>query len=299
MKPKLILMGSLYASMLLAQPREFVPGRILAQERSGSNRGQVISAIAKTGGQSVRLLAQTAHHVIDVPEARAAEVMEALSKTNLFAVLERDGVAHGSAVPNDPSFGTQWHLATIQAATAWNWSTGSASPIAVIDSGIDPTHPDLASRLTPGWNFLGSNSDTRDVLGHGTAVAGTIGAASNNYAGVSGVTWQNPLMPLVVLDSSNYASYSNIAQAIMYAADRGARIINISIGGSSASSTLQSAVNYAWSKGAVVFAAAMNNANSTPMYPAACTNVVAVSATTQSDALASFSSFGSWVDLSA
>ncbi len=106
-------------------------------------------------------------------------------------------------------------------------------------------------------------------------------------------------MPLVVLDASNYASYSNIAAAITYAVDHGAKVLNISIGGTSSSTTLQNAVNYAWSKGAVVVACAMNNANSTPNYPAACSNVVAVAATTSSDTLASFSNYGSWIDVAA
>jgi hypothetical protein len=175
----------------------------------------------------------------------------------------------------------------------------TSAPIAIIDSGVDPTHPDLQAKLLTGWSFLTGTSNTADVLGHGTAVAGAAAAITNNLTGVAGVAWSNPILPLVVLDSSNYASYSNIASAINYAADHGARIISISIGGSASSSTLQSAVNYAWSKGAVIFAAAMNYSSSTPYYPAACTNVVAVSATEPTDTLASFSDYGSWIDLSA
>jgi subtilisin family serine protease len=130
-------------------------------------------------------------------------------------------------------------------------------------------------------------------------VAGTAAALGNNALGVAGLAFQNPVMPLVVLDATDYASYSNIASAITYAADHGVRVINVSIGGSSSSSTLQNAVTYAWNKGAMVFASAMNNASSTPYYPAACANAVAVSATTSSDTLASFSSYGSWITVSA
>jgi hypothetical protein len=136
-------------------------------------------------------------------------------------------------------------------------------------------------------------------MGHGTATAGTIAAATNNGAGVAGVAWGNPIMPLIVVDSTGFASYSNIASAITYAADHGVRIMNISIAGSGASSTLQSAINYAWNKGAVVFASAGNFSTSTPYYPAACDNAVAVSATESSDLLASYSNFGSWIDLAA
>src|SRR6202040_394826 len=135
--------------------------------------------------------------------------------------------------------------------------------------------------------------------GHGTAVSGAAAAATDNFIGVAGVSWANPILPLAGLDSSDYALYSDIASAITYAADHGARIASISIGGSTASSTLQSAVDYAWNKGTVIFAAAMTNSNSTPNYPAACNNVVAISATEPSDTLASFSNYGNWIDLSA
>jgi subtilisin family serine protease len=98
----------------------------------------------------------------------------------------------------------------------------------------------------------------------GTAVAGVLAAASNNGMGVAGVSWGSAIMPLAVVDGDDYAAYSNIVAAIQYAADHGARIINVSLGGTSPSSALQQAVDYAWSKGAVVFAAAMNAGSNTP-----------------------------------
>jgi len=130
-------------------------------------------------------------------------------------------------------------------------------------------------------------------------VAGTAAAISNNIAGVAGVAWGNPIMPLVVLNSDNWGSYYDVARAITFAADNGIRVINISLGGSSSSSTMQNAINYAWTKGTLVFASAMNNAASTPNYPAACEHVVAVSATTSSDTRASFSNYGAWIDIAA
>jgi subtilisin family serine protease len=171
--------------------------------------------------------------------------------------------------------------------------------VAVIDTGVHGTHPDLASNLAPGWNFVKSNSDTSDLLGHGTAVAGVIAAASNNGIGVAGVSWHSRIMPLVVVDENDLAAYSNIAEAIQYAADRGIRLINISVGGGAQSSTLQSAVDYAWNKGALILASAMNNGASDPYYPAACNHVMAVSATDSNDHLASFSNYGNWIAISA
>lgn len=299
--PRLLAL-SIIPFVLAAAPQKdtpYVPGQIVIQERDGVNQGEINKALAAANAKFLKKLTQTHHDVIHVPEPQVDAVMTYLVGTGLFTVVERDGIARSSSTPNDPNYVAEWHLNRIQAATAWNVTTGSATPIAVIDSGVDGTHPDLAGRLVAGWNFLGANSNTSDVLGHGTAVAGTIAAATNNLTGVAGVTWANPIMPLVVLNSSDYASYSDIASAIMYAADRGARVINVSIGGTSASSTLQSAVDYAWNKGAVVFASAMNNSNSTLNYPAACNNVVAVSATNDADTLASFSNYGTWITLSA
>ncbi|MEO7142541.1 MAG: S8 family serine peptidase, partial [Bryobacteraceae bacterium] len=148
-------------------------------------------------------------------------------------------------------------------------------------------------------SFLTSTTNTQDTMGHGTATAGTAAAITNNGMGVAGIAWQNPLLPLVVVDATGSASYSDMASAITYAADHGARIVNISIGGASSSSTLQSAVNYAWNKGAVVFASAGNGGSNAPYYPAACQYAVGVSATDSTDTLASFSSYGPDVSLSA
>ncbi|HEY1338209.1 MAG TPA: malectin domain-containing carbohydrate-binding protein, partial [Bryobacteraceae bacterium] len=171
--------------------------------------------------------------------------------------------------------------------------------VAVIDTGVDKTHPDLAGRVIAGWNFVNNSSNTSDTTGHGTAVARTIGAVTNNGFGVAGGAWQNPIMPLVAVDANDYASYSNIIAAIQYAVDHGAKVINASLGGTTPSSAMQSAVDYAWNHNAIVIAAALNNSSTTPVYPAACSHAVAVSATDENDALASFSDFGNWITIAA
>ena len=296
-----IAFALLLSSVTIAQGNkpQFAPGQIIVQERAGANTASVSSVLTLVGGKLLKNIPQTKHHVISVPEGQVDRVIAALQQTGLFSVVERDGLASAVATPNDPSFGSQWHLAKINAPTAWSSTVGSAQPIAVIDSGVYTTHPDIAPRISGGWNFLTNSSNINDDFGHGTATAGTLGAVTNNATGVAGVTWSNPIMPLLVVDSTGYASYSNIASAIDYAADHGARIVNISIAGTTSSATLQSAVDYAWNKGTVVFAAAGNNSSSTPMYPAYCNNVVAVAATDSNNALASFSNYGSWIDLSA
>lgn len=279
---------------------ERVLGRLLVQHRMGAGESATSQAFAHHSAKVEKTIPQIGISVLQVPEQAIDSISKALSETGLFTFVEYDHVAHGALVPNDPSYPSQWHLSTIQAASAWDFTTGSVNvPIAIIDSGVDSTHPDLSSKVIAGWSFLTGTSVTSDVLGHGTAVSGTAAAASDNGVGVTGVAWANPIMPLVVLNSSDSANYSDIASAITYAANHGVRVINISIGGFGSSSTVQSAVDYAWSKGAVIFAAAGNYSSSTPVYPAACNNVVAVSSTESNDTLSSFSSFGSWVSLSA
>jgi subtilisin family serine protease len=274
--------------------------RLLAQVRNGASPAAVAAALAAKGANEHHRIAGIDVAVLQFPGNSASHVQGALERTGLFNFVEPDGLASAMLTPNDPDFSSQWHLNTIQATTAWGLTTGATSiPIAIIDSGIESTHPDLSLKVLAGWSFLTGTSNTSDTMGHGTAVSGTAAASTDNSLGVAGVAWGNPVMPLVVVDSTGSASYSNIASAITYAADHGARVINISIAGTMASSTLQSAVDYAWNKGVVIVAAAGNSSSSSPNYPAACNNVIAVSATTSSDALSSYSNYGSWIDLSA
>lgn len=287
-----------------ADPPDHVLGRLLAVGHPGIDQNRRRTALQVRGAKVSREIPALDLEVLDVPEESSEAILQSLRATGLFDAVERDSYAHLAALPgnlpNDPSYGRQWHLPQISAPQAWTVTTGAAAiVVAVIDSGADSTHLDLAHKIAPGWNFLTNDADTTDQVGHGTAVAGTIAAASDNGIGVAGVIWSGQIMPLVAVDATGFASYSNMAAAIQYAADHGARVINISIGGNNPSSVLQSAVDYAWSRSAVVFAAAMNDSSTTPNYPAACNHAVAVSATDSNDALASFSNYGNWISLAA
>ena len=294
----LILLG--LVSIHAAGGPAYVKGRLLAAHRQDTDPVFLNRMWMAHGATVRRTLKGLRVSVLEVSEEASEAIRESLLRTGQFEYVERDYYGHTSAVPNDPAYISQWHLPKIQSAEAWSLTTGSASVvIAVIDSGVYKDHPDLTAKLVPGWNFVNGNADTADVLGHGTAVAGTLGAASNNGIGVAGVSWASLVMPLVVVDKNDYAAYSDIAAALEYAGDHGIRVINISIGGPNASTTLQSAVDYAWNKGAAIFSSAMNDSTSAPYYPAACNHVVAVNATDSNDKLASFSNFGSWVSLSA
>ena len=281
-------------------PAKFVEDELLVQFIAGVPHEKAQAIVMGHGANEADEIAPIRVKRIKVPPQSIQKVKNALANNPHVKFVEENFLAAGGSTPNDPSYASQWHLSKVSAPQGWDITTGSSVvDIAIVDSGVDPTHPDLAGKLLPGYNFLNGTTDTHDVLGHGTAVAGTAAAISNNSVGVSGLAWNNPIMPLVVLDATDYASYSNIASAIIYAADRGVRVINVSIGGSSASSTLQNAVNYAWSKGSLVFASAMNNGTSTPYYPAACTNAIAVASTDANDNRSSFSSYGNWITISA
>ncbi len=275
-----------------------VPDRLIVQHRLGADDQAIQGVLGSQGAQVDRYHEPLRLSILRVDGTRRDQIQQTLEDSGLFNFVEPDYVAQVTSTPNDPGFSSEWHLAAINAPGAWNYTVGSTGVIvAMIDSGVDGTHPDLVANLIPGYNFVSGNTNTSDTMGHGTTTAGTVAAVGNNGLGAVGVEWTSSIMPLVAVDSTGYASYSNIASAITYAADHGARIVNISIGGSSASSTLQAAVNYAWNKGTVVFASAGNGGINGPYYPAGCQYVVAVGATDSNNNWASFSNYGSFLSV--
>lgn len=295
----LLAFGLLFTAATYAAPPS-VAGQILVKPAKGTTEVDLHALLSFHGGGEVDRIPGLDVRIVRVPARALEAVLAALARNPKIEFAEPDFIAQANATANDPHYGNQWHLAKIQAPSAWDVTTGTASTvIAVIDTGANYSHPDLQGKLLAGYDFVNSDSDPSDDNGHGTGVSGTAAAASNNAIGVASIAWACPVMPLKVLDAAGSGSYSNIAKAINYAADNGARVINLSLGGSSNSLTLQNAVNYAWNKGVVLVAAAGNNGNNTPVYPAACNNVVAVSATNSSDAIPTWSSYGSYVDVSA
>lgn len=207
--------------------------------------------------------------------------------------------------PNDPSYSSnQWNMDIIEAPEAWGYTTGPGVLIAVLDSGADLDHPDLAGKLRTDidWDFVNGDATAEDDNGHGTHVSGIAAAVTDNGLGVAGVGWDAHILPLKVLNESGAGWDTDIAAAIRYAADHGADVINMSIEGASACPTiLQEAVDYAYARGVVLVAAA-GNSPSTPdpeVFPANCAHVLGVAATTSSDVLASYSNPGNHVSVAA
>lgn len=289
--------------------REYVPDEVIVKFKPGANAHAIAQAMGGKVGREEPLLGVV---VLKVPEGAVEKVVAALSRNPNVEYAEPNGIATIWLDPNDPydntqcynssGFGcvTQWAWAKIQAYQAWDLVTGSSTVrIAVVDTGIDNSHPDLPAVVLQ-RDFINNDNNAEDDNGHGTHVAGTIGALTNNGVGVAGMNWQVGLIAAKALNASGSGSYTAIANAIVWAADNGARVINLSLGGSVGSTTLRNAVDYAWNKGAVLACAAGNNGTKAKSYPAAYTNCIAVAATNQNDAKASFSQYGaSWVDVAA
>ena len=242
----------------VAQPTAWAEGRVLVEPAPGLSEEALAKILAKHGGRSLSVNQRINLHIVQVPPRAESAIAKALEKNPLIEFAEPDMLVEPSEViPDDPKFPNQWHLPKIQAPTAWDTSTGSGITVAVLDTGVDPDHPDLVNRLVPGWNSVSLNDDTTPVMGHGTWVAGVVAAETNNGIGVASVAYNAHVMPIRISNASDgTAYYSDMARGLTWAADHGADVANISYNNVSSSSAVASAAQYMRSKGGVVVVAA-------------------------------------------
>lgn len=279
-----------------------VPDEILVKPKTGksidANRilsgGKTIQADKQSGLQRVKLPVGTDLNI--AIQKFKADPSVAYAEPNYIRMI--------NYVPNDQYINNQWAIEKTNAEQAWDISKGDPTlVVAIIDSGIDSDHTEFAGRIVAPYNVATQTSGMNAVLddvGHGTHVAGIVSASINNGIGIAGIAGNSKIMPIKAGDNG-YFYDSDLAAAIYYAVDHGARVINMSLGGPGASLTLQSAIDYALSHNVVVAAAAGNegDALNEPDYPAAFDGVISVGATDQNDAPASFSNHGSYVKISA
>ncbi|MEE8349890.1 MAG: S8 family serine peptidase [Acidobacteriota bacterium] len=281
-----------------AEAPQWVSGQILVQHRAGLPPSEFDRILRPYQGRSIRFLPQLNLHVIELPpEANEAVVARALSRNPHIEFSEPDVlIPPEDILANDLYFDAAWHLPMIGALRAWDFSQGTGIVAAILDTGVDPSHPDLSGQLVPGWNMYDDNSDTADVYGHGTMVAGVVAALSNNEIGVTSIAWNAQIMPVRISRPDGWATTSTIAAGLVWAADNGADVANISYG-VSGSSAVKSAAEYMRSLNGVVVVSAGNGGAYQATLPSSA--MISVSATGSTDTITSWSTYGEFVDVSA
>ncbi len=201
--------------------------------------------------------------------------------------------------PRDPRFKYQWGLKKTGFESAWNRTRGSGVKVAVVDTGAAVRHVDLRRKVALSWDFVNGDRTVKDRSGHGTHVSGIVAARTGNRKGVAGGCPSCKLLIAKVFDGKGTGTVARVADGIIWSADHGADVINLSVVHPSSSTVDKNAINYATSKGVVVVAAAGNGDTNQPRYPAAYPSVMAVAATNRDDRRAYFSNYGNWIDIAA
>lgn len=278
----------------------YAPNTVLVKFKKTASAAAKSKALGKVKSRSSAAVG--ADIVSVTSDQSATSMLKALKADASVEKASLDYIRTASAVPNDTYYGSDQAgaLSAIRMPQAWDLTkTAGAQTVAVLDTGIDAGHPDLAGRVLAGRNEIQPGTTPNDNNGHGTMTAGIIGANTNNGVGVAGVAWNVKILPVKVLDSSGSGPDSVIIAGINWAASNGARVINMSLGGDGDDSLLHDAVKAAVAKGVVVVAAAGNTGVNVPHFPASYPEVLSVAATDNNGALTSFSTQGDWVDIAA
>jgi thermitase len=284
-----------------------VPGQFLVKFKDGLARRDREAVIGPLGGRFFDRIEAQDVDAVEFPalvkggSIEATQVvLNALTQNPDVQYVEPNYIYYASYTPNDPLIGYQYAWTNIQAYSAWDVTQGfTDTVIAILDTGIQRDHPDLDAKIVAGYDFVDGDTEPDDGHGHGTAVAGTSAAETNNGEGGAGTCPECKLMPVRVLDNSGTGTLVDVVNGINFAADNGAKVVNLSLGGFGNVATLQNAVDYAWDQGVFLACAAGNDNASRPTYPAGYSNCFAVAASTSSDERASFSNYGLWVEVAA
>ncbi len=263
---------------------------------------ELVDLILSSGGELVNTVSmdgKISAVVTDVPLVAVSTVISEVEIAGLSRYIEPNVRFEIDFVPNDPDWPKQWGLVKIEADYAWNTTIGDPSVlVAVIDTGIDWNHPDLAANYVPvGYDWINNDPDPMDDHGHGTHCAGIIAAVLNNNIGVAGLAQVRIMAEKGLGPEGGWAD--GLAKAIVHAVDQGADVLSCSWGSYAKSTILHDALKYAYNRGVLVIGAVGNDATDIKHYPAAYDEVVAVTATDESDKPAEFTNFGDWVEVAA
>ena len=297
----------------------FVPAGFASQSSAASNKtfvaaddqhvtNQIIIRFKASASPNQRQIANTTIisqirklniSLVEVPVGQLDSILSDLQINPDVLYAEPNYLVNAQdTIPNDPDWENQYNLKAIHAPQGWDLDRGSSfSTIAIIDSGLDLTHPDLMSKLVAGYDFVDNDDIAQDEYGHGTHVAGIAAAVSNNAQGIAGVSWGAKLMPVRVINEYGSGTALNVANGIIWAVDHSAQVINLSLGGQNPSKAMKDAVDYAITKGVIVVAATGNYGSNSILYPARFDGVIAVGATDEFNNHADFSNTGAEIDL--
>jgi subtilisin family serine protease len=267
-----------------------------------TNENEITSFVTQSGFRITKPFPDAdflfVHLEVETPSALFSAFDSLSTKLKGLATVELDGAGSGGGTPSDPSYSLQWHHQTIDSQPAWDITQGNDSIIvAVLDTGVNGSLSEFSGRIVSGYDYANNDSNPSDDHGHGTAVAGVIAANANNGVLVAGVDWRCRLMPVKVLDSSNWGYYSWWASGVNYARNNGARVINLSAGGTGSSTALTSAINNAISAGVVFVTVTQNDGVGSVSYPGSLPQAITVGATERNDAKTSFSNWGPQIDI--
>lgn len=277
--------------------KKFVRGQILVKFKDNVQDSEVDAEVNENEHQLEREIPAIKVKIIKVPEGKEEDAVKRYRRNPRVDFAELDELFPPALLPNDALYPSQWHHAQIGSPAAWDITTGSAGVIAILDTGVDGTHPDLVSKMVPGYDSNQRSSLTSDLVGHGTKVAGVAAAIANNTIGGVGVSWSHKIMPVRTSDSTGYSSGGSISDGIVWAYQHGAKVINMSIGGIENHQTVRAASALARQNGVVVVGGSGNCScnNSSPENP----EIISVGGTDNADNIASWSSRGAFVDVSA
>ena len=269
---------------------------------NGLDTVQQAAVIARDGGIETASIPALRLHIVSVPVIDLPIVQQNYQNDSQVKSVELNKTRKAEGMPNDTDYSAEWALSKIGWESVFGTVTSAGiARVAILDTGVDATHPDLAGNVIPGTSFLVPGADGQsDPNGHGTYMAGIVAAVTDNQAGIAGVAFNGVrIMPVTVLNAAGIGQDSDIIAGVVYAADHGADIILMAFSNPDFSQGLQDAIDYAWEKGAVLVSATGNAGISTPTFPAGDRGVMGVSATDEGDLLVNGSNTGQDVFLAA
>lgn len=303
---------SIKASNYISQG--FIPGEIIVKYKKNSS----YTCLESMGIKKIKSIGKPEHRIYlmklpdnnndlknllqkikENPNVEFVELNGIYTLPKFNTTEEVGSINYEYTYPNDPMFSKQYAHKVSNSQAGWTITTGNPKvTIAIVDTGVDLTHPDLKGKLLPGKDFVDEDNDPTDGHGHGTHCSGIAAAITNNNEGIAGFAPNCSVLPVRVLDDRGSGSFADVAEGIMWASDK-ASVISMSLGGRVNSQTVTEAVNYALSKDVVVVSAMGNDGKEVQCYPAALQGVIAVGSTDSKDQRSSFSNYGKWISVTA